>query len=223
LKEYSAVLKDNPLFKGLNEDDISRLLKSLRAKVALKDSGEYIFYAGDKTSSMGIVLSGSVLIVQEDVWGHRNIMSRISSGDIFAEVFASAREAVLNVSALADSRCEILLINVQNLLSYSQNDIGYNTVIKNLVSLIAKKTMAFNDKITHISKRTTRDKLLSFLSSEAIKRGTLSFNIAYNRQQLADYLCVERAAMCVELSKLKTDGLLKYRKNHFKLTKIAEV
>lgn len=217
------ILKSNPLFKGLGEDEVRDILKSVSARTVTKKAGEYIFYEGDRTEHMGIVVLGGALIVQEDVWGHRNIMSRISEDDIFAEVFAAVDGAVLNVSAVAESDCKILLLNVSKLLLLSEKGGIYSTVIKNLVSLLAKKTMAFNDKITHISKRTTRDKLLSFLSAESVKRGRLSFDIPYNRQQLADYLCVERAAMCVELSKLQKDGVIKYAKNHFQLTRISEV
>lgn len=218
------VLLHNPLFLGLNEEEIDSVLTSTGAVRTRKRSGEFILRAGDPTQNMGFVLSGSVLVIQEDLWGHRNILSRITAGDVFAEVFASAPGAVLNVSVIADEDSEILLLNSGRLLSeHRGTDDVQNRMIRNLVSVLAKKTMAFNDKVTHISKRTTREKLLSFLSAEAIRKGSRSFDITFNRQQLADYLCVERAAMSVELSKLQKENILRYHKNHFELQEFTDI
>lgn len=223
LENFLEVLGNSPLFRGIDCPAIQEILKAVNAKRVRKSAGEYIFHAGDKISSMGVVLSGSVLIVQEDVWGRRNIMNRVLAGDIFAEIFAAAGNSALNVGVVADGDCEIILLNVGLLLSLPQKEERGNAVIKNLISLLAKKTMALNDKITHISKRTTRDKLLSFLSSQAMKKGKLRFDISYNRQELADFLCVERAAMCVELSRLQRDGILKYHKNRFELFTLSDM
>lgn len=221
---FTKVLKVHPLFKGLSAEEIDALLVSIDARLVRKREEEYILHAGDTTENMGFVLTGSVLVVQDDFWGHRNIMSRILPGDIFAEPFAAVPGSVLNVSVIAAEKSEILLINVGRLLSFSTSGSEtHNKVIRNLVSVLAKKTMAFNEKITHISRRTTRDKLLSFLSSEAIRKQSLSFDIGFNRQQLADYLCVERAAMCVELSKLQKEDILIYHKNHFELKDMSHI
>lgn len=218
MKKYIDILRGNPLFVGLNENEIESVLAHVDARVFSKYAGEYIFRAGDTTSSMGIVLSGAVTVLQEDLWGYRNIMARILSGGVFAETFAAAPGAVMNVGVLADEDCELMMLDVNRLLNAPQASGGcQGRVIRNLVAVLAQKTMAFNDKITHISKRSTREKLLSFLSSEAIRQGKSSFYMSYNRQQLADYLCVERAAMCVELSRLQKEGLIRYKKSYFEL------
>ncbi len=167
---------------------------------------------------MGLVLSGSTLVIQEDLWGHRNIMSRCAVGDFFGEPYAATPESVLNISVVADEDCQILLLNISRLLTTCATACDHhNRLIRNLVSVLARKILIFNDKITHMSKRSTREKLLSYLSSESIRHGSLSFDIPYNRQQLADYLCVERTAMTVELSRLQKEGLLKTNRNHFEL------
>lgn len=224
MEKYLAVLSQNPLFRSLCSDEIVFLLERVSARLTQKRAGAYLLHAGDTTEFMGVVLSGSVMVIQEDVWGHRNIMARVSAGDIVAEAFAAVPGAVLNVSVVAETDCELLLLNIGRLLAECPaSDRASGQLVCNLVSILARKTMIFNEKITHISKRTTRDKLLSYLSSEAIRQGQLSFDIAYNRQQLADYLCVERAAMSAELSKLQKQGLLRYHKNHFELTELAEL
>lgn len=224
MEKYLPVLKQNPLFKGLTENELLLFLNNTAVGVNRRREGEYILRAGDTVSSMGVVLSGSVLVIQEDIWGRRNIMARVSAGDIFAEVFAAAQGTALNVSVVADTDCEIMLLSVRRLLAadHAVGD-GEGKVVRNLVSLLARKAMTFNEKITHLSKRTTREKLLSFLSAQATRQGKLIFDIAYDRQQLADYLCVDRAAMSVELSKLQKEGVLSYHKNHFELKELAEL
>lgn len=223
MKKYFGALKNNPLFRGLKEDEIEAVLENAGARAKAVKANESILRVGDTPSELSFVLSGSVLVIQEDLWGHRNIMNRVPAGDIFAEVFASAN-APLNVSVVAHEDSEILFLDVNRLLSLQESSgIHSEIVIRNLISALAKKTMAFNEKITHISKRSTREKLLSYLSAQSIRHGSRSFDITFNRQQLADYLCVERAAMCVELSRLQKEGILAYNKNHFELRALAEL
>lgn len=224
MKKIFEALKNNPLFRGLEENDITTVLENAGASTKTFKDGEYILRVGDTTSEMGFVLSGSVLVVQEDLWGHRNIMNRVPKGDIFAEVFAAAQDAPLNVSVVAHEDSEILFLDVNRLLQTSESQAAHgDIVVRNLISALAKKTMAFNEKVTHISKRSTCEKLLSYLSAQSLKKGSLSFSIAFNRQQLADYLCVERAAMSVELSKLQKEGILSYDKNNFELKEVIEL
>lgn len=220
MKKFLFMLKECPFFSGMNDEEILAILHCVEAKTYKKKAKEYVFRAGDHISAMGLVLSGSVLIVQEDLWGHRNVMAKIESGDFFAEAFAAISETVLNISVIADEECEILMLNVNRILSVCPTACEHHTrLIRNLVCLLADKVLLINDKVTHMSKRTTREKLLSYLSSESIRQGKLSFDIPYDRQQLADFLCVERAAMSVEISKLRREGLLETDRKHFVLNK----
>jgi len=223
MKKYSEILKNSSLFKGLTEDGINALIKSAGARVKVVKKDEYALSSGDVTEEMGIVLSGAMLIIQEDIWGHCNIIGHAFAGDIFAEVFAAAAGAALNVSVVASEDSDILFIDVNRLLSAHDGGADGAVVARNLISAMAKKMLALNEKVTHISKRTTKEKLLSYLSSQAVFYGSLSFSIPFNRQQLADYLCVERAAMSVELSKLQREGILTYNKNRFVLKRIINV
>ena len=189
MQKYLPVLRNCPFFTGLTDDEILSILHCVSAAKITRPRGSYIFRAGDSTEVMGLVLSGSTLVIQEDLWGHRNILSKCNTGDFFGEPYAATPGAILNISVVAEEDCEIL----------------------------ANKILLFNDKITHVSKRTTREKLLSYLSAESIRHSSLSFDIPFDRQQLADFLCVERAAMSVELSKLQKEGLLVTKRNHFEL------
>lgn len=218
MEQYLFILRNSPFFQGMTEEEILSVLHCVNATVLRKKKDEYIFRAGDSTETMGLVLRGSVLSLQEDLWGHRNIMHRIGPGDYFAEPYAATPGSVLNVSVVADEDTEIMLLNMGRLLKTCPNACAHhNRLVRNLVSVMARRVMNLNEKITHMAKRSTREKLLSYLSAESMRQGKLSFTIPYDRQQLADYLCVERAAMSVELSKLQKEGYLKTNRNHFEL------
>lgn len=218
MEKYLFLLKNSSFFSGMTEEEILSVLHCVDAKVISKRNGEYVFRAGESTAVMGLVLSGAVLVIQEDLWGRRNIMSKVEEGGLLAEAFAATPGSVLNVSVEADKDSRILLLNIRRLLTVCPSACSHhNRLVRNLVSVLAGKVLQFNDKITHMSKRSTREKLLSYLSSESLRQGRLSFDIPYDRQQLADYLCVDRAAMSAELSKLQKEGKLKTNRNHFEL------
>ena len=219
MKKYLPVLRGCPFFKGLDDDEILSILHCVNASAISAKQSSYIFRAGDSTEVMGLVVSGCVLIIQEDLWGHRNILAKCQTGDFFGEPYAASSGAVLNISVAADEDCEILLLNVKRLLSTCPTACGHHQkLIRNLVSVLANKILILNDNITHVGKRTTRDKILSYLSTESIRQASLSFDIPFDRQQLADYLCIDRAAMSTEISKLQKEGYLKTNKKHFELS-----
>lgn len=218
MDQYMFVLRNSPFFQGISDQEIQSVLHCVSAEIVRKPKDSYIFRVGDSTQAMGLVLSGSVLSIQEDLWGHRNILDRFGVGEYFAEPFAAIPGAVLNVSIVAAEDCEIMLLNMNRLMQTCVSACAHhNKLIRNLVSVMARNVLNLNNKITHMGKRSTRDKILSYLSAESMRQGKLSFDIPYDRQQLADYLCVERAAMSVELSKLQKQGYLKTNRNHFEL------
>ena len=147
-------------------------------------------------------------------------MARITQGGIFAESFACTGEK-LTVGAEAESECEIMRLKVGHVLgSCPKSCAGHSKLVGNLISELARKNLNFNSKLGHMGKRTTREKLLSYLSAQAMKSGKNEFDISFDRQQLADYLCVDRSAMSAQLCALRDEGILKFRKNHFVLNRI---
>lgn len=218
MEQYLFILRNSPFFQGMTEEEILSVLHCVNATVQHKQKDEYILRVGDRTESMGLVLRGSVLVLQEDLWGHRNIMHRIGPGEYFAEPFAATAGSVLNVSVVADEDSEIMMLNMKRFLKTCPHACAHHgRMVRNLVSVMARRVLDLNEKLTHMAKRSTREKLLSYLSAESIRQGKLAFTIPYDRQQLADYLSVERAAMSVELGKLQKEGLLKTNRNHFEL------
>ena len=218
MEAYLTLLKKTHLFSGIKETDISTMLNCLSAHVSSYKKDEFILHTGDLVQQVGMVLSGSVLIIKEDFWGNRSILSEISPGSLFAETYACIGTAPLEVSAIASSDCKVLFLDFQKLLTTCSSACHFHIrLIHNLLSTMAQKNRMLTKKLEHMSQKTTRDKLLSYLSAESLKAKSPFFTIPFNRQQLADYLSVDRSAMSNELGKLKKEGILDYNKSTFLL------
>lgn len=210
MEKKIAILEGCRLFHGTKAEDIGDLLRNLHAAERKYPKESFVLRRGDVTDSLGILTEGALRIVTEDFAGNRNIISEIEPGELFAEVFAAVRgvRAAADVEAKADSR--VIWIKVDEILEN-----GGRELVENLLGVIAGKNLMLNRKIEHLSRRSTREKLLSYLTSEMRRNGCRTFDIPFDRQGLADYLSVDRSAMSAELSKMKKDGLIDYRKNHF--------
>ena len=218
MKEFFPVIRSSQLFSEITEDEITAMLSCLQSKTVNFPKDTFILRVGDTVESLGLILSGSVLIMQEDIWGNRNILSTLCQGQIFAETFACAPGAVLNVNVMADTPATVMFLNVKRVLTVCPTACAYhNRIIRNLLGELAEKNLRFNEKLMHMGQRTTRTKLLSYLSMEAQRHGTYEFDIPFSRQQLADYLAVERSGLSLELSKMRNEGILEFHKNHFVL------
>ena len=194
------------------------MLSCLGARTEAFPKEVFLLRVGDTAESIGVVLSGSVLILQEDLWGNRNILSKVGPGQVYAAAFACAPGAVLNVSVMTETPATVMLLNVRRILTVCSSACEHhNRIIRNLLAELAEKNLLQNEKLTHIGQRTTRNKLMSYLSAEAQRLGRYEFDIPFSRQQLADYLAVERSGLSLELGKMQRDGLLTFRKNHFVL------
>lgn len=216
MEKKFEILKKCPLFAGIEENNISLLLNCLNAKEEKIHKDNIIFLAGDKPEYVGIVLSGSVQIIQEDYWGNRTILSIIEKGGIFAEAFSCAGADAFPISVVSREDGLILLIDcIRILTTCSSSCTFHGSLIQNLVKVLANKNIALTRKMEHITKRTTREKVLSYLSECAISANSNTFDIPFNRQEMADYLSVERSALSSTLGKLKEDKLIDFYKNTF--------
>lgn len=218
-----AILKTSPLFRGVDEDSIRAMLHCLDVRTEEFPRGGMILTGGESVKQIGLLLSGSAELVQEDYWGNRNLMGRVVAGELFAEAYAGRAEAVLNLNVVATERCTVMWLDAGKVIHTCPNTCEHhNKIITNLMSDMAQKNMSLADKVTHMAKRTTRQKLLSYLSAQAVRAGSGSFDIPFNRQQLADYLAVDRSAMSAQLGRLREEGVLRFSRNHFELMENAE-
>ena len=218
MKEFFPVLRSSQLFSGVSEEELTAMLTCLGAEKRSFPKEAFLLRSGDTAESIGLVLSGSVLVIQEDIWGNRNILSRTAPGQTYAAAFACAPNSVSNVSVVTETPTAVLFLNVKRLLTVCPSACAHHSrIIRNLLSDLAGKNLLLNEKLTHIAQRTTRAKLMSYLSAEAQRRGAVEFDIPFSRQQLADFLAVERSGLSLELGKMKKEGLLDYHKEHFVL------
>lgn len=218
MQKYLNLIHSSVLFAGTTVQETEKMLDCLSAKKAEYQKNEFILRAGETNEYVMLLLEGSVCIVQVDFWGNRNIISKIAPGEIFAEAFACSPGARLSVSVTAEDRSAVLFLSVRRILTTCISSCPFHgRVVQNLVTCLAEKNLRLTEKLTHMTQRTTRDKLLSFLSAESLRQGDSKFDIPYNRQQLADYLSVDRSAMSAELCRLRDEGVLLFYKNHFEL------
>ena len=218
LKKYYDVLKKCPLFDNIEEHDLFTMLTCLNAKTVSFDKKYTIFAEGSPAKLIGIVLSGSAQIFQVDYYGNRSILSEIGPSEVFAEAFACAELSAMPVSIIANEPAEVMLIDCNHILHTCKNSCGFHQqLIFNLMKDLATKTIHFHQKIEITSKRTTRDKLLTYLMFQSKKFDSNSFSIPFDRQELADFLEVDRSGLSSEISKLKKEGIINSRKNFFEL------
>lgn len=218
MEQYLHIIKDSPLFTGIDEVNLRSVLECFCGTCAKYTKDEFVYRAGDAVHTIGMVLRGGVYIIKEDVWGNRNILAKIESGNYFAETYACTANKLLDVSVVAAEKTEILFLDVVKIMTVCSSACSYHSrLIRNLLSVLAEKNLMMNRKIEHMSKRSIREKLLSYLSEQVLNAQNPYFEIPYNRQQLADYLSVDRSALSKELSKMSEEGLLSYQRNIFKL------
>ena len=218
MKEFFPVIRSAPLFSGISEEELAAMLSCLRAEKRDFPKEAFVLRAGDTVDSIGLVLSGAVLVIQEDIWGNRNILSKAGPGQTFAAAYACAPGSRLNVSVIAETPVSVMFLNVKRILNVCPSACSHHSrIIRNLLGELAEKNLRFNEKLTHMGQRTTRSKIMSYLSAEAQRLGTYEFDIPFSRQQLADYLGVERSGLSLELGKMRGEGLLDFRKSHFVL------
>ena len=218
MKKYIPILKRTKLFSGISEEDIESMLSCLDASVREFKKGEYVFRGGEHIGQITVLLSGELHIQRDDYWGNRDIVNRISVGEMFGEAYIAPESGALpnDVVALEDST--VIFFNVKRITTVCSASCRFHSmVIQNLFFALSEKNRVLVQKLGHISKRSTREKLMSYLSEQAERQNSASFSIPFNRQQLADFLSVDRSAMSNELCKMRDDGLIEFEKNQFRL------
>ena len=216
MKKIFDTVKDSPLFRGIAFSDFNPLLNCLSTKTANYEKDDVILLSGDAVSFVGLILSGSVKIIKEDMDGRIAILTELGVSELFGEVFACAGIDHSPVTVQAAESAEILFINYKKIISSCTAACPFHArLIENMLKLVAAKNLMLNQKIEILSKRTTREKLLAFFD---MQRGVAKkFTIPYNREELANYLCVDRSAMSNELCKMRDEGAIRFNRNEFEL------
>lgn len=223
MKKYFPILRKCPLFSHIKEEHLPALLSCLGASVKNYGKKETILEEGRPARYIGIVLSGAAQMVRLDYYGNRSIVSNAEPSELFAESFACAEVSSVPISIIATEPSEIMLIDCQRIIHSCSNACDFHQqMIYNLLKNVAIKNLLFHQKIEITAKRSTREKLMAYLTLQAKKAGSRSFEIPFDRQELADYLEVERSGLSAEISKLRKEGVLTSEKKHFELLRNPE-
>ena len=206
-----------PLFRSISPEELTEIqaLQCMRRRAYAK--GETLFHSGDLIHEMGIVLSGNIHIATVDLWGDKTILQNISTGQSFAETYVLCHEPLM-VDVICADDAEILLIDINTLLrEENQQMIWYAKLYRNLLLISLQKNMALSNRIFCTASKTVRGRLLSYFSFQSVRAGSAQFTIPFDRQQMADYLNLDRSALSKELGKMRKEGLIEFHKNHFTL------
>lgn len=218
MKSTAEILTKSPLFKGIDEYNITPMLGCLRAREKSYAKNEYIFNAGSSSAEIGIVLSGAVQVIKEDIWGNNTILTQLTEGMLFGEAFVIGNSGKIPVSVYAIQPSRILFLNKERTVTPCSSACEFHyAVLHNMLKILAQKNIFLTERMEHLSKRTLREKVLSYLSDTSQKAGSREFSIPFDRQGLADYLAADRSALSAVLGKLKKEGKLNYKKNQFYL------
>lgn len=218
LEKYYNQIKNSPLFFGMNDEELKGLLECFNARVRHYEKEEMIVRQGDMITNIYLILEGEVNIEKDSYWGRRIIISRLSKNDNLALSFVGSKNIESSIDAITTKDTLVLILGYEKCTSMCQNACTrHKVLINNLFQILSKENIELIQKIENVSQKTIRDKLMTYLSNEAQRQHSNIFDIRFNRQELADYLNVDRSAMSFELSKLQREGLIKYNKNRFEL------
>lgn len=222
MEKYFDLLLTSPLFAEISREELGSLLHCLSAREVSFAKGAPIFLEGDPAGFIGFVLEGTVEIVHDDFYGNRTLMSIAEQGQLFGESFACAKSETMPISGYALQESRVMWLECRRMLTVCSNVCAFhNTLIKNLLQVVACKNLVLSSKIRVMSRKTTQEKLMAYLMEQAKQRGSAEFTIPLSRQALADYLGVERSAMSAELSKLRAAGVLESKGSRFRLMQDA--
>ncbi len=218
MKKYVSTLKRTLIFAGVGDDEIVSMLSCLGARLHTYKKGDYVLRQGERLSDILVLVKGNLHIQKDDYWGNRSILSQISIGEMFGEAYVAPESGALMNDVVATEDSDIIFFDVKRILTTCPSACRFHSmVVHNMFFAISDKNRKLVQKLGHLSKRSTREKLISYLSEEAKKHNSSYFTIPFNRQQLADFLSVDRSAMSNELCKMRDEGLLEFEKNNFRL------
>lgn len=218
VKKYIPIMKKTKLFAGVGEEEIFAMLGCLQTRKKSFKKGEYVLQQGEYLNDITVLVEGQLHVQRDDYWGNRSIISTIGVGEIFGEAYVGPESGALLNDVVAVEDSTVLFFDVYRIINVCSSACRFHAmVVQNLFLAISEKNRQLIQKLGHMSKRSTREKLISYLSEEAKKQKSGEITIPFNRQQLADFLSVDRSAMSNELCKMRDEGLILFEKNRFTL------
>lgn len=200
-------LPRTPLFRGLTDGEVQRALTALDARRQPFHKEELLLQAGHSITHLGLVLRGRVHIEHLDVWGSKTLLGQAGEGDLFAETYACLPGEALLVNVMAASDGEALFLAAERLL-HPGSEPWLQRMAQNLLQIAARKNLGLARRNLYTAPKTIRGRVMAYFSALAVQNGGLQFTLPFDRQQLADFLGVDRSALSSTLSRMQRDGLL---------------
>ena len=209
---------DTALFKGIKKEDMGAMLSCTGYHIGSYAKGQVIALENERIRHVGIVLSGAVDMVKEDIWGNKTLLSRVGKGELFGESFACCEDNLSLVTFTAGADTKVLFLPFHRIMHTCTMACEFHhKLVENMVGIIAGKNRELMRKVEVVSRKTLRDKILAYLSHQSQKEENRYFAIPLSRQELAEYLCADRTALSRELASMKADGIIDYDKNMFRI------
>jgi CRP-like cAMP-binding protein len=214
--EWIDRLRGNALFAHIDADELNRMLTCLRPRVTRYRKNEIITAGGSDYDGMGIVIAGEVLVTRENAAGDRLIMQKLKAGSLFGETFAFAGVDAWPVTIVAATDCVIGLMTSDKIVGSCPNMcVGHRTMIRNMLGIVSKKAVDLNRNIRYLAMKSIREKICAYLLDQSALFGSASFDIPFNRDELAEYLSVSRPSLSRELGYMRDEGLLDFHRSSF--------
>ena len=206
------------LFVGIKPEERQAMLHCIGYHLRSYRIGEIVVFEEEQVRYVGVLLSGAVDMVKEDLWGGKTLLLRMGIHEVFGESFACGSDAVSSVTFVVAEDADVLFLPFQKVLHTCNQVCGFHyRLIENMVRVIADKNRELMRKVEIISKKSLREKILAYLSMEAEQQGSRYVELPLGRQELAAYLCADRTALARELGAMKADGLIDYDRNCFRI------
>lgn len=220
VKDYLPQMMNSPLFRGILEEDLPGVMACVGAYAKSYEKGEFIHLRDEQILSVGVVLSGCVQMIREDVWGNKALLLCMRPSELFGETFVCGGIHNKLVSFVAAERAVVLFVPFRRALTTCAQSCGFHRqLIENMVAAIAEKNLALMEKVDLISKKSLREKICEYLTRRSEYAGSMSFEIPLGRVQLAEYLHTDRSALTRELNRMAQEGLIEFRRNRFRILK----
>lgn len=208
----------SPLFEGIQPEDRVAMLGCIGYFVRSYHRGETIAFEDEQIRHVGILLSGKVDMIKEDLWGNKTMLVRTQKDELFGETFACGDDTLSVVTFVVAEDARILFIPFNKVMHTCTMACEFHhRLVENMVRIIANRNRDLIRKVEVISKKTLREKILAYLSLQAQLHESRYFELPLGRLELADYLCADRSALTRELANMKADGLIDYDRNTFRI------
>lgn len=218
--KYLQEIEDAPLFKNVKKEELEPVLSCLGGHIKVYEKGEFVSLAYEEVKNVGLILQGTIQMVQEDVWGRKTLLMFMGKKELFGETFICGDHALPTVSFYASTHVEVLFMPIHRVMHTCTNACEFHhRITENLTRMIANKNEQLIEKIEILSQKTLKDKISVYLSIEAKRRQSEYFQLPTGRVELAEYLCADRSALTRELNNMKNEGLIDFDKNTFRLIK----